>query len=148
MQFNEQHGLKHHFSLVLRYFDSSKRIMECDHKADRATFFVTDHTELCPCKTNHTIPQPQSAYNVILAISGPGKGRQNNVTLFSMCSTEKPKRMSVCSPANIYCKYMSKIWIRGFGGSGLGFCNYVTKHIFLMFAITPILQSYSPVINF
>lgn len=41
---------------MLTYFDSSERIMECDHKADRATFFVTDHRE----SSIHAKPTTQS----------------------------------------------------------------------------------------
>jgi len=58
--------------------------MECDHKADRAAFFVTDHTESSisakPTTQSHGLIACIILYNITLAILAPGKGRQNNVT--------------------------------------------------------------------
>lgn len=45
MDFNRYHGLNHASSLVLRYLDSSERMMGHDHKADHGPFFDADPRE-------------------------------------------------------------------------------------------------------
>lgn len=98
------------------------------------------YRELHHYKTSHTIPKPHSKYNIPLAFSGPGKGRENNVfskNIFSMCSTKKPEHMHLVLLVDACCKYMSTVWVRALVGLFLVLCCCYCLFVIKLLAYFP-----------